>query len=597
MRVISIPANPAASSSAAAWHHADPPAVSASPSGFMPFSANAFAQAHVRHLPVFLLIGECPPEFCDVSLSSQLLERTVPVQLVPGMRPDVELLCQRTSSLFSGESTLPLCALLLDDARPFLAAPLPPAGFPIDPSRLFVWLSQADRRFVQNQPAFVSQASQVLRSFAASPLRRPFSPRDAAHHLSRALLSAADAVNGGFGKIKSPLPCALRFLQRSQKHGNPHTHATLSHALDAMLCSALYDPVDGAFFRATLTEDWRIFVPEKPLGINAMLALILLDCGRRSEAIRLLDDIVSFFSLQGGGLSAFLQGKREAYAFSPEQVCAALGSEDGLRACRLLHLLRQHTQPDPAIAPSRFSPLPPDKPSRDADTVTLPLYPKLPSSPTPEDTAFLRRALPALQHARSARNPQRPVPYVITEHCALAAAVLAQCGKRLGEPRYTQAAQRAVTFLCGQTPAAGSMGTLPASIYPVSPLQAQSTCGASAALALALLTLGKNEGMEEYALSGFRILGSTLHAFVRRDGLVMHTTEDPASFFMRVPAIYDSELPSPAALLVHALRLAHAMRPQAHYDEAIETIWHAAAPTAYSQPLCVVSLIDAVNEA
>jgi len=595
MRVFSMPASTAAPSDAATLHRADAPAASAIRPGFMPFSAEAFAQAHARRLPVFLLIGAYTPEFDDPSLASQLYERTVPVHLIPGTRPDAELLCQRASKLFSGESGLPLCALLLDDTRPFLAAPLPPAGFPLDPSRLFVWLSQADRRFTQNLPAFVGHASQVLRSFSAPPLRHPFSPSDAVHHLSRALLSSADTINGGFGKQKSPFPCALRFLQHAQKHGNAHAHAQLSHTLDAMLCSALHDPIDSAFFRTTLTEDWRVFVPEKPLGINAMMALILLDSGRRSEAVHLLDYIVSAFPLQGGGLSAALQGKREAYAFSPEQVCAVLGSEDGLRACRLLHLLRQHTQPEPQIAPSRFSPLPPDKPARNTDETLLPLYPRLPSSLTPEDAAFLRRVLPALEHTRNARDPQRPVPYVITEHCALAAAILAQCGKRLGEPRYTQAAQRAVTFLCGQTPAAGSAAALPASVYPVSPLHAQSTCGACAALALALLTLGSSEGMEEYALSGFRLLGSALHAFVRRDGLVMHTTEDPASFFMRVPAIYDSELPSPAALLVHALYLAHSTRPQAHYDEAIETIWHAAAPAAYSQPLAFVSLIDALN--
>ena len=63
--------------------------------------------------------------------------------------------------------------------------------------------------------------------------------------------------------------------------GTPHreafakAHAALDQTLDAMLASDLYDPLDGAFFRATLTEDWRAFVPEKPLAINALLALTL----------------------------------------------------------------------------------------------------------------------------------------------------------------------------------------------------------------------------------------------------------------------------------------------------------------------------------
>lgn len=562
---------------------------------FMSFSSQAFAQAHIRHVPVFLLIGERTAEWNDPALLTQLLERTVPIQLAPGARPDVELLCQRSGLLFSGEGTLPLCALLLDDARPFLAAPLPPCGFPLDPSRLFVWLSQADRRFTQNHAAFVSQAAQVLRSFSAPSLRRPFAPGDAAHHLMRALLAKEDTVNGGFGKIKSPHVCALRFLQRTGIRGDSSAHAALSRALDAMASSALHDPLDGMYFRATLTEDWQIFVPEKPLSVNAMLALILLDSGRRTDAIHLLDSIIAAFPLEGGGLSPYLLATRDAFAFSPEQVCAALGSEDGLHACRLLNLLRQHARPEPDVLPSRFSPVPSNQTNRSLDRPVPALCPRLAKSLTPEDSAFLRRILPILQRTRSTRLPQRPASNVITEHCALAAAILAQCGKRLGEPRYTQAAQRAVTFLFSQAPAANHPASLPASFYPVSPLQAQPTCGASAALALALLTLGSRENMDEYAQSGLRLLGSALHAFVRRDGMVMHTRDDPADFFVRVPAIYDSELPSPAALLIHALRLAHDMRPQAHYDDAIETIWQAAAPAAYSQPLSCISLIDAAS--
>ena len=79
-------------------------------------------------MPVLLFICDAPPSFADAALNMQIFERTVPVWLYPGMRPDVELLCQRAGALFSGEGALPLCALMLEDARVFLAAPLPPAG-------------------------------------------------------------------------------------------------------------------------------------------------------------------------------------------------------------------------------------------------------------------------------------------------------------------------------------------------------------------------------------------------------------------------------------------------------------------------------------
>ncbi len=554
----------------------------ARPGAVLPFSAEAFQQARTRDVPVLLFISDAPPTLSDAALSMQIAERTVPVWLYPGMRPDVELLCQRAGALFSEEGALPLCALMLEDARVFLAAPLPPAGFALDPSRLYVWLSQADRRFAQNRDAFIRQAVQTLRSFRAEPLRKPYSPHDAAHDLVRALSAVHDPINGGFGKLKQPLCPALRFLSRAAI-GSHQARAALDQTLEAMLASDLYDPLDGAFFRATLTEDWRAFVPEKPLALNALLALTLLESGRRAEAVRALDFLLSACSVPGGMLNPCLTYSRESCAFTPEQVCAALGGEDGLRACRLLGLRRQYAGPPPKVTPSRFSPV------EDAGQTDLPRTPTLPKTLTPEDAAFLRRVMPQLLRVRAARTPPTAAPCVLTEDCALAATVFALCGRRLGEARYIQLAQRAVGALTALSPG------LPPSYTPVSALNAQLTCGAGAALALALLTLGQDEALYAYRESGLRLLGAALHLFIAPNGMPMHTPQDSAAFFPRIPAIFDSELPSPAALLLHALALADGFRPEAGYREAAHTLWAAAAPYARQQPLACAGLIDAAN--
>ena len=586
MRVFSMPHAPSA------VHH---PAGTASVL-FSPFAPDAFARARERHVPVFLLIGDETEAFADSALQLLLAEHTVPVHLRPGEREDVELLSQRAGALFSGEGMLPLCVLMTADALPFLAAPLPPAGFALDPARLQVWLAQANRRFQQNEPSCFAQAGQVIHSFGRLSPGKPYQPQDAAHDLQRSLLSIQDKKYGGFGGIKSPFVCALRFAQNAGARSDKALGSAFSHAMEAMLASSLYDPLDGGFFRATLTDDWRVFIPEKPLGVNAMLALCMMAGGQHSEAVRTLDFLSDQFTLDGGGLSPAVYAPRETYAFSSTQVCAALGSENGLRACRLLSLLRQRTQEEPHVTPSRFSPVSSvadPKHRKRLDDETPSLYPLLPARLTPEDSAFLRRVTPALLRVRAARMPQRPRPYVITAHCALAAAVLAACGRRLSQPRYTQAAQRAVSFLISQS-GGGRPMSLPASAYPASPLYAQATCGASAALALAQLTLGAQDGMEEYAQSGLRLLSAALHTFVRQDGLVMHTPKNPAEIFPRVPAIYDCELPSPAALLVKALRIADKLHAKAHYAEAIDAIWAAAAPAVKAQPLSCASLIDAV---
>lgn len=561
---------------------------------FLPFSAQAFDLARSRHVPVFLVIGTLGEAFDDPALSAQIRERTVPVHLLPGERPDIELLCQRAGALFSDEGALPLCALLQSDARPFLAAPLPPAGFELDPARLYAWLYQADKRFTQSPDACALQATQVMQSLRAPALRAPYGVQDAVHDLSRALSIVEDRKNGGFGGIKSPMPNILRYLQHEAARADSHARAALSRALDAMLASPVYDPLDGSFFRAALTDDWRVFIPEKPLGVNALLALTLLDDGRRSEAVRTLDFLSGSYTLAGGGLAPCLYAPRDYYAFTPEQVCAALGNEDGLRASRLLNLRRQHAGDMPNVLPSRFSPMPPDEARSRLPLDAPALTPSLSGGMTPADTAFLRRVMPALLRARNGRTPPSPDTHVLTQDCALAAAVLAHCGHRLGEARYIQTAQRAVSFLTALPSAAtGQMG-LPPSCAPVSPLHAQATCGASAALALALLTLGQGEGMEAYLAGGLRLLSGAIQAFLGPSGLPLHTPHDPASLLPRIPALYDGELPSPAALLVRCLRLSSGHGPAPQEAEILRAIWSSCAPTVRAQPLACASLIDAM---
>lgn len=562
---------------------------------FQPFSPAVFAQAQARRVPVFLLIGEEDATFSDPSVRAQLMEHTVPAQLAPGVRMDVELLCQRAAALFSGEGALPLCVLLLDHGLPFLAAPLPPQGYAADPSRLFIWLTHACRRFEQNRAAFSRQAQDVLRSFSAPPLTKPYSPKDAAHDLMRAVLAAQDTINGGFGQVKAPNAPLLRFLSRQSAADSREARDVLHSALRAMKTGALFDPVDSLYFRATLTADWRIFVPEKPLAINALIALTLMENGERADAMQLLDAILDRFSLSGGFLAPALRADRARYTFSPEQVCAQLGDEEGLRACRLLGLLRQHRSADPPVAPSRFSPPIAPRARTSLDAPQVPLAPRYPIDPIAEDVAFLRRVLPKLARGRAARPSEAPVSPVLTMDAALTAAVFARCAQRTGEARYAQAAQRTAQALLGTIPNAYAPGALPAASLPAT-AQTPPACGAASALALALLTLGRDDPNGAFAAMGLRLLGAALHAFVRADGMVMHTPPAAAGF-PRVPALFDSELPSPAALLVHALILARTLRPDAAYGDALDAIYIAAAPYLRHEPLACASLITAFTEA
>lgn len=557
---------------------AAPPA----PAQFLPFSAEAFQQARTRDVPVLLFISDAPPTLSDAALSMQIAERTVPVWLYPGMHPDVELLCQRAGALFSEEGAASPVRPDAGRRARISGRALPPAGFALDPSRLYVWLSQADRRFAQNRDAFIRQAVQTLRSFRTEPLRKPYSPHDAAHDLVRALSAVHDPINGGFGKLKQPLCPALRFLSRAAI-GSHQARTALDQTLEAMLASDLYDPLDGAFFRATLTEDWRVFVPEKPLALNALLALTLLESGRRAEAVRALDFLLSAFSVPGGMLNPCLTYSRESCAFY---------ARTGLRRARrrgracvpaVCWGCAANTRAlPPKVTPSRFSPV------EDAGQTDLPRTPTLPKTLTPEDAAFLRRVMPQLLRVRAARTPPTAAPCVLTEDCALAATVFALCGRRLGEARY-------IRWPSGRRRADRAFARPAPVVYARErtqrPAHLRRGCGAGAGAADA------GAGRSAVCLPGKRSASAGRGAAsVHRPK--RHADAHPAGLgrlLSRIPAIFDSELPSPAALLLHALALADGFRPEAGYREAAHTLWAAAAPYARQQPLACAGLIDAAN--
>ncbi|MFR5796761.1 MAG: hypothetical protein ACLUI3_15325 [Christensenellales bacterium] len=161
-------------------------------------------------MPVLLFICDAPPSFADAALNMQIFERTVPVWLYPGMRPDVELLCQRAGALFSGEGALPLCALMLEDARVFSPRRCPRRALRSIRRGWYVW---PRRRIAASRRTGTPSSVRPCRPSAPSALSRCASPipRRRGARPDRALLAVRDPINGGFGKLKQPLCPALRF--------------------------------------------------------------------------------------------------------------------------------------------------------------------------------------------------------------------------------------------------------------------------------------------------------------------------------------------------------------------------------------------------
>lgn len=93
------------------------------------------------------------------------------------------------------------------------------------------------------------------------------------------LLSSADPVHGGWGKRqKFPHPDALHFaMVRWSQTGRKEVLDLVMRTLDRMQRGAIYDSVEGGFFRYAGRADWGDPHPQKMLGPNALRLLAYVE--------------------------------------------------------------------------------------------------------------------------------------------------------------------------------------------------------------------------------------------------------------------------------------------------------------------------------
>lgn len=92
----------------------------------------------------------------------------------------------------------------------------------------------------------------------------------------RGICATFDAVNGGFGQApKFPMPASLEvLLQAYAETGGPDFADMLVRTLDAMSQKALFDEVEGGFFRCATTDGWTVPHTVKRLADEAALVRV-----------------------------------------------------------------------------------------------------------------------------------------------------------------------------------------------------------------------------------------------------------------------------------------------------------------------------------
>jgi uncharacterized protein YyaL (SSP411 family) len=419
------------------------------PVDWWPWSAEAFAEARRRDVPVLLSVGYAACHWChvmahesfeDESVAALINENFVAVKVDREERPDVDAVYMTATQAMTGSGGWPMTAFCTAEGAPFYCGTyFPPAPRHNLPSfgQLLMAIADAWR---DRREDLLKSGQSIVEAISTMAAPRPDGDveplgekllDEAVTELAR----GADEVNGGFGGApKFPPSMVLEFLLRQHaRTEDPVSLRLVERTTEGMARGGIYDQLAGGFARYSVDAGWVVPHFEKMLYDNALLLRVYLHLWREtgsSLALRVATETADFLirdlgTAQGGFASALdadtdgVEGL--TYAWTPAQLAEVLGPDDGAWAAGLLAV----------TAAGTFE--------HGASTLQL--------LADPDDADRWQHVRARLLDARALRPQPARDDKVVAAWNGLAIAGLAEAGALLDVPRYRDAAVAAAELL------------------------------------------------------------------------------------------------------------------------------------------------------
>jgi len=525
----------------------------------------AFAEAKRRDVPILLSVGYSACHWChvmahesfeDEATAAYLNEHFVSIKVDREERPDVDAVYMQATVATTGHGGWPMTCVLDHEGRPFFAG----TYFPDQPRHgqpSFGQLLEAiTEAWQQRRDDVDATAANIAAHVASSDALAGAAPIDPAV-LDAAVAKLAgefDSVNAGFGGApKFPPSMLLEFLLRVSTDSTSDAIDMAARTLAAMARGGIYDQLAGGFARYSVDARWVVPHFEKMLYDNALLLgaytswwAVGGDPLARRVALETGDFLLRELGSEQGGFASALDADSDGvegafYVWTPVQLAAVLGGDDGAWAAALLAVTDQGTfEHGLSVLQLR------------AD---------------PDDPARWARVRAALLEARAERQRPARDDKVVAAWNGLAIAALARAGGVFGAQHFVDAALRAGSLLWELHVVDGRLRRVSrdGAVGAHAGVLEDYGCVADGFLALAEAT-GDGIWVERAGL----LLDVALEWFAAPDGGFHDTAADAEALITRPRDPSDNASPSGHSAVTHALVRYAALTGSGRHRDAAE---------------------------